>query len=64
MLRASLGAADCDKRLSIADEEGVQTARQTRVRNEICLERTREGWMHEPTECVISYYIPRLLLKK
>lgn len=29
MSRASLGAADCGKRLSIADEEVVQAARQT-----------------------------------
>jgi len=57
MSRASLGVADCGKRLSIADEGVVQTARQTGERNRICLERTREGWMHKPTECVISYYI-------
>lgn len=64
MSRASLGVADCGKRLSIADEEGVQAARQTGERNKICLERTREGWMHKPTEGVISYIIFLVLLKK
>ena len=58
MSRASLGVADCGKILSIAGEEVVQAARQTGERNEICLERTREGWMHEPTElCYIIYFL-------
>jgi len=49
MSSASLGAADCGKRLSIADEEVVQAARQTRGRNEICLDgREKDGCTNRP----------------
>ena len=50
MLRASLGAADCGKRLSIANEEGGQSQRnRPECATGSGLERTREGWMHKPT---------------
>jgi hypothetical protein len=50
MLRASLGAADCGRRLSIANEEGVQSQRnRPECATGSGLERTREGWMHRPT---------------
>ena len=64
MSRASLGAADCGKRLSIADEGVVQTARQTGERNWICLEKD-ERRMDAQTDrvCYIILY-SLVLLKK
>jgi len=57
MSRASLGVADCGKRLSIADEGVVQTARQTGERNWICLEKD-ERRMDAQTDrvCYIILY--------
>ena len=56
MSRASLGASDCGKILSIADEEVVQAARQTRERNKICLEKD-ERRMDSQTDREVLYHI-------
>lgn len=59
MSRASLGAADCGKRLSIADEEGVvlgsKTDQESATRSAL-KGREKDGRTNRPRD-VISYII-------